>query len=129
MEPKKEENEKDTSEEKLLNEFIAILNKKEIEQYFTLLKSNEKGLINMINKKEAKTGNTLLIYAVENNLESVAESLLIKGADPNIQNNSGDTALNYAYKNKNNFMVNLLVKYNADQNIKRINDNLPEQMH
>ena len=129
LEPKKEENEKDTSEEKLLNEFIAILNKKEIEQYFTLLKSNEKGLINMINKKEAKTGNTLLIYAVENNLESVAESLLIKGADPNIQNNSGDTALNYAYKNKNNFMVNLLVKYNADQNIKRINDNLPEQMH
>ena len=129
LEPKKEENEKDTSKEKLLNEFIAILQKKEIEQYFTLLKSNEKDLLNIINKKEAKTGNTLLIYAVENNLESVVKSLLIKGADPNIKNISGATALHFAYRNKNTSMVNLLVKYNADQNIKRINDNLPEQMH
>ena len=126
---KNEESKKDSSEEKLLNKLISILNKKDIDQYFSQLQNNEKYFPNIINKKEQNTGNTLLIYAVENNLKSIAESLLVKGADPNIQNISGDTALHLAYKNNNSFMVNLLIEYNADQTKKNNNDKLPGQMH
>ena len=86
------------------------------------------GANRIINKQEFNTGNTLLIYAVENNLKSIVESLLLKGANPNIQNKFGNSALHIAYKNDNYFLINLLIEYHADKELKNNKDFLPNQM-
>jgi ankyrin repeat protein len=82
----------------------------------------------IINKQEFSTGNTLLIYATQNNLKSIVELLLLKNADPNIQNNFGNTPLHIAYNNNNTFIINLLFENGADQKIKNIKGLFPWQM-
>ena len=74
------------------------------------------------------TGNTLLMYATQNNLKSIVELLLAKGADANIQNKFGNSALHIAYKNDNIFIINLLFEYGADQKLKNNIGLLPFQM-
>ena len=112
---------------KLFNEFISILKRKEIDKFYLLLHNNENNFNEIINKQEYSTGNTLLIYASENNLKSIVEFLLIKGANPNIQNILGNTALHIAYQKDNSFLINLLVEYHADKEIKNMKGFTPQQ--
>ena len=58
----------------------------------------------------------------------MVELLLLKGANPNIQNKFGNSALHIAFKNDNAFIINLLLEYNAEQKLKNINGLLPWQM-
>jgi hypothetical protein len=96
---------------KLFNEFVSILKRKEIDKFYFLLHNNENNFNEIINKQEYSTGNTLLIYASENNLKSIVEFLLIKGANPNIQNVLGNTALHIAYQKDNSFLIYYLVLF------------------
>ena len=114
---------------KLFNEFVSILKKKEIDKFYILLQNNEKTFNEIINLREYKTGNTLLIYATENNLKSITELLLVKKADPDIQNKHGNSALHIAYQNNNTFIINLLIEYCANQNLKNINGFIPQEMN
>ena len=123
------ENEKDKADIKIFNEFISILKKKEIDKFLNLLKNDEKSFNNIINMQELISGNTLLIYATEYNLKSIVETLLMKGADPNIQNIIGNSPLHIAYKNDNSFLINLLVEYHANEKLKNIQSLFPYQMH
>lgn len=119
---------KDLPRLKLFNEFVSILKRKEIDKFYFLLHNNENNFNEIINKQEYSTGNTLLIYASENNLKSIVEFLLIKGANPNIQNVLGNTALHIAYQKDNSFLINLLFEYHADIEIKNIKGFTPQQM-
>ena len=123
------EMEQELSTVKLFNEFVSILKKKEIDKFYILLQNNEKTFNEIINLREYKTGNTLLIYATENNLKSITELLLVKKADPDIQNKHGNSALHIAYQNNNTFIINLLIEYCANQNLKNINGFIPQEMN
>ena len=79
--------------------------------------------------QELISGNTLLIFSTEYNLKSIVETLLMKGADPNIQNIIGNSPLHIAYKNDNSFLINLLVEYHANEKLKNIQSLFPYQMH
>jgi ankyrin repeat protein/DNA-binding beta-propeller fold protein YncE len=57
-----------------------------------------------------------LLWAARNNALALAALLLEAGADPNVQNASGDTALHLAVKNKFPKMVTLLLNAGADPN-------------
>ena len=96
--------------------------------YYILLEKKEKAFNRILDKQELSTGNSLLIYSAQYNLKSLVELLLLKGGDPNIQNNFGNTALHIAFKNDNVFIINLLLEYKADQKIPNNNGLLPWQM-
>ena len=85
------------------NHFIDLFTKKEKE--FDINKQDEKG-------------NSLLIYATQNNTLEIAEFLLEKGCDPNLQNYFGNTALHYSISHKLFSITNTLIKYNAMENLK-----------
>ena len=85
------------------NHFINLFTKKEKE--FDINKQDEKG-------------NSLLIYATQNNTLEIAEFLLEKGCDPNLQNFFGNTALHYSISHKLFSITNTLIKYNAMENLK-----------
>ena len=125
---KESEKEQDLPSKKLFNEFVSIIKEKEINKFYLLLKNNENTFNEIINEQEKKTGNTLLIYASVNNLKSIAEFLLIKKANPDIQNKLGNSALHIAYQNDNKFMINLLIEHNANQNLKNKEGLLPVEM-
>ena len=126
---KEVEKEQDIASENLFNELVSIIKKKEIDKFYILLQNNENKFNEIINKQESMTGNTLLIYAVDNNLKSITEMLLIKKANPDIQNLLGNSALHIAYQNNNSFIINLLVEYNANQNLKNENGLMPSEVH
>ena len=125
---KTQEIEKDLPDVKLFDEFVSAIQRRKINQFDKLIQKNEEGLNRIINKQEVSTGNTLLIYATLNNLKSLAELLLLKGAKPNIQNKFGNSALHIAFKNDNAFIINLLFEYGADQKLKNSNGLFPWQM-
>ena len=125
---KTQEIEKDLPDVKLFDEFVSAIQRRKINQFDKLIQKNEEGLNRIINKQEVSTGNTLLIYATLNNLKSLAELLLLKGANPNIQNKFGNSALHIAFKNDNAFIINLLFEYGADQKLKNSNGLFPWQM-
>lgn len=66
-------------------------------------------------------GNTALIFAVNKFMSNVIKLLLDNGADVNVQNKRGITALMYAVKYSANPLgeniVDMLIKYGADVNI------------
>lgn len=63
----------------------------------------------LVDAQDDYNGNTALIYtAREGNIEAM-RSLLIAGADPNIQNRYGDTALIIAVENNNIEVADLLI--------------------
>jgi hypothetical protein len=126
---KENEKEQDIASVNLFNELVSIIKKKEIDKFYILLQNNENKFNEIINKQESMTGNTLLIYSVDNNLKSITELLLIKKANPDIQNLFGNSALHIAYQNNNSFIINLLVEYNANQNLKNENGLVPSEMH
>ena len=113
---------------KLFDNFVTLLKKREINQFIDLMQNESEDFKKMINKQEFSTGNTLLIYATQTNIKSLVELLLLKGADPNIQNNFGNTALHIAYSNNNTFIINLLLENHADQKLKNIKGLFPWQM-
>ena len=85
------------------NHFIELFTKKEKE--FDINKQDEKG-------------NSLLIYATQNNTLAIVEFLLEKGCDLNLQNCFGNTALHYSISHKLFSITNTLIKYNAMENLK-----------
>ena len=125
---KTQEIEKDLPEVKLFDKFVSFIQRRKINQLDLLIQKNEEVFNRILNKQEFSTGNTLLIYATQNNLKSLVELLLLKGADPNLQNKFGNSALHIAYKNDNAFIINLLLEYNAEQKLKNTNGFFPWQM-
>ncbi len=125
---KTQEMEKHLPDAKLFDKFVNILQRRKINQFDFLIQNKEEGFNRIINKQEFSTGNTLLIYATQNNLKSIVELLLSKGADPNIQNKFGNSALHIAFKNDNAFIINLLFENNADQKLKNSKGLFPWQM-
>ena len=113
---------------KLFEKFINLLLKRELDQFIDLMETEKEDFNKILNMQEFSTGNTLLIYATQNNIISIVELLLLKGADPNIQNEFGNTALHIAFSNNNSFIINLLFENHADQKIKNIKGLFPWQM-
>ena len=125
---KTQEIEKDLPDVKLFDKFVSAILRRKINLFDHLIQKKEEAFNRIINKQEFSTGNTLLIYAIQNNLKSLVELLLLKGANPNIQNKFGNSALHIAYKNDNAFIINLLLEYHAEQKLKNRNGLLPWQM-
>ena len=115
---KAKEKEKESPEIILFDEMVSILNSRKILTFNELFEDEEEDILKIINYQEFPSGNTLLIYAVRNNLKSAVELLLLKGADPNLQNKFGNSALHAAYKVGNPYIINLLLEYGADKKIK-----------
>ena len=125
---KTQEMEKDSPEAKIFEIFISLLQKRKIVKFDILMKNEGEIFNRIINKQEVSTGNTLLIYATLNNLKSIVELLLLKGADPNTQNKFGNSPLHIAYKDDNSNIINLLLEYGANEKLKNNKGLLPWQM-
>jgi len=63
----------------------------------------------LVNFRGGPENNTLLIYAVENSKGNVVELLLKKGADKNLKNKAGKTAVDLAQKKPN--IIKILNKF------------------
>jgi len=125
---KTQEMENDLPDVKLFEKIVTYFHKRRISKFENLVNNRAEAFNKIVNKQEFTTGNTLLIYATQYNLKSVVELLLLKGADPNIQNKFGNSALHLAYKNDNVFIINLLIEHGADTKLKNSNRILPWQM-
>lgn len=67
-----------------------------------------------INIIDGKSGRTPLFHAAENNSQRICDMLLRNNANPNIQNYSGNTAVQAASGRGYSQIVALLVKHGAD---------------
>ena len=119
----------------LFNKFVLIIEKRKEKLFEELLNEEEKKYIQLkknfnefLNMQQSYTGNTLLIYAAQNGVKNIAESLLMRKCDPNIQNIFGNTALHLAYKTNNMALVYLLKGFGALENIKNESGLRPVQM-
>ena len=120
---------------KLFNQFLLLIEKGKEVLFEELLQEEEKNfskagknIVDFLNGKHSLTGNTLLIYAVQNAEKNIVHSLLKRKCDPNIQNIFGNTALHMAYK-LNNFSIVYLLKQNgASDNVKNKSGYTPYQM-
>ena len=90
-----------------------------------ILKDNPN--ININTQSDIYSDNTALIIQADIGTKEAMEWLLTRdpGANPNLQNRSGETALMRAIINKDIAKVKLLLDYSADRNIKNINDDTP----
>lgn len=61
---------------------------------------------------------TALVASIYKGDQKMSEILLRKGADPNVQNGNGTTALMYAVQNQNVELVALLLKNKANKDLK-----------
>jgi ankyrin repeat protein len=78
--------------------------------------------VNEINDGNLDWDYTMLhTFTYRNDIE-IVKALLDAGANPNIQNKYGYTALIYAIENNNNNIASLLIKSGTDTNIKDTND-------
>ena len=69
------------------------------------------------------------LYSVRHKNRLKTEELLKAGADVNVLDEHGETALMQACLNNDADMVKLLVKYRADPNVLDDNDDTPFFMH
>ena len=69
-----------------------------------------------INSKDSE-GNTFLILSIKSGMNYVSKLLLEKGANPNIQNHDGNSALHFALSRKNFGMADLLKFHGAKEDI------------
>jgi len=125
---KAQEIEKDLPDVKLFDKYVSAILRRKINLFDHLIQKKEEAFNRLISKQEFTNGNNLFIYAIQNNLKSLVKLLLLKGANPNIQNKFGNSALHIAYKNGNAFIINLLLKYSANQKLKNRNGLLPWQI-
>jgi hypothetical protein len=119
----------------LFNKFVLIIEKRKENLFEELLNEEEKKYIQLkknfnefLNMQQSYTGNTLLIYAAQNGVKNIAQNLLMRKCDPNIQNIFGNTALHLAYKTNNMALVYLLKGFGALENIKNESGLRPVQM-
>ena len=119
----------------LFNKFVLIIEKRKEKLFEELLNEEEKEYMQLkkdftdfLNMQQSYTGNTLLIYAAQNGVKNIAQSLLMRKCDPNIQNIFGNTALHLAYKTNNMALVYLLKGFGALENIKNESGLRPAQM-
>ena len=119
----------------LFNKFVLIIEKRKENLFEELLNEEEKkykqlkkNFNEFLNMQQSYTGNTLLIYAAQNGVKNIAQSLLMRNCDPNIQNIFGNTALHLAYKTNNMALVYLLKGFGALENIKNESGLRPVQM-
>ena len=73
-----------------------------------------------IDQQYTKYGSTPLIMAVKNGHNDAAETLLVKGANPNLHTITGWTPLMYASQDGYERLVSLLLQNGADPNIQSI---------
>ena len=73
-----------------------------------------------INQQD-ENGNTLLILAIKQRLNTICKLLMKNGIDVNLQNINGNSALHYALSGKNFVMADELRKYGAVENCKNKN--------
>ena len=111
------------------------INKKQIGGSFHLIHSTQKGNIMDVRKCldnhddpnfQSSVGATALfstLYNENENDSEIATLLLDRGADPDIQNDAGKTALMIASSRLNDHMVKLLLDRGADPNIQDRNEN------
>jgi ankyrin repeat protein len=69
-----------------------------------------------INATEPYVGMTLLMFAVMGTSRRIVKILLDAGADINIVNNDGDSALDIVEQSGNTRMYRLLTQYHVEQN-------------
>ena len=69
-----------------------------------------------INSKDSD-GNTFLILSIKSGMNYVSKLLLDKGANPNIQNYEGNSALHFALSRKNFGMADLLKFHGAKEDV------------
>ena len=119
----------------LFNKFALLIEKRKESLFEELLKEEEKkfriegkNFVNFLNMQQSYTGNTLLIYAAQYGDKNIAQSLLMRNCDPNIQNIFGNTAMHMAYKTNNMAIVYLLKGFGAKENIKNESGLRPIQM-
>lgn len=135
MSIKKKELEEKSPTVQLFNKFVLIIEKRKENLFEELLNEEEKNYMQQkknfnefLNMQQSYTGNTLLIYAAQNGVKNIAQSLLMRKCDPNIQNIFGNTALHLAYKTNNMALVYLLKGFGALENIKNESGLRPVQM-
>lgn len=63
-----------------------------------------------------KSGDTPLLFALREKKAWFAQTLIERGADPNLSNNDGDTPLMLAARNRMNELARLLIRNKADIN-------------
>ena len=92
-----------------------LIKKGEVSLFFEYFQENFKKMY--INKKD-ENGNTLLILAIKQGLNTICKLLIKNGIDVNIQNNNGNSALHYALSGKNYVVADELRIYGALENCK-----------
>ena len=73
---------------------------------------------NVKNIDDISPEGTALVACIYKGDQKMSELLLKKGANPNVQNGNGTTALMYAVQNQNIDLVKLLLNNEANKNIK-----------
>lgn len=96
-------------------EFPNIIDTFDVESLNELLINNPE----LINKTDEKTGWTMLFRAVMNGNYQIADFLLEKNSNPDIQNVYGDTPLHQAVENGNHKIINLLLEKGSNPNIQQ----------
>ena len=92
-----------------------LIKKGEVSLFFEYFQENCKKMY--INRKD-ENGNTLLILALKQGLNTICKLLIKNGIDVNIQNNNGNSALHYALSGKNYVVADELRIYGALENCK-----------
>ncbi len=92
------------------------------------LEELKKQKIDNVNQIEKSYKNTPLHDASYRNYLDIMEFLLMRGADPNVQNISGQTPLHLAADQKNIKAYKLLKKYGANETIRDYNKKTPKDV-
>lgn len=75
-----------------------------------------------------KNGNTLLHFAAASDNVPLIDSLIKSGVEIDAQNKLGQTPLHIAYKHGKLETSLLLIRYNADTNIRDNDGNIPSKL-
>ena len=92
-----------------------LIRKGKVALFFEYFQENLKNFY--INKRD-EDGNTLLILATKQGLNTICKLLIKNGVDVNIRNDSGNSALHYALSGKNFVIADELRIYGASENCK-----------
>ena len=92
-----------------------LIRKGKVALFFEYFQENLKNFY--INKRDEE-GNTLLILATKQGLNTICKLLIKNGVDVNIRNDSGNSALHYALSGKNFVVADELRIYGASENCK-----------